>query len=90
MLHETYEIICETLCEQVTGSPLERRVCRQADRFAAAVLMQPEEFSLVAEASGLDVLALQRAYRCSYASVTLRLAETVRITPWKKSAKTLM
>ena len=75
VLHETYEIICETLCEQVTGTPLRRRVCRQADRFAAAVLMQPETFSLMAEASGLDVLALQRAYRCSYSSVTLRLAE---------------
>ena len=81
ILHETYEIICETLCEQVTGTPLRRSVCRQADRFAAAVLMQPGTFSLMAEASGLDVLALQRAYRCSYASVTLRLAETVRNTP---------
>ena len=81
ILHETYEIICETLCEQVTGSPLRGRVCRQADRFAASVLMQPETFSLMAEASGLDVLALQRAYRCSYASVALRLGETVRNTP---------
>ncbi|MYC06784.1 MAG: ImmA/IrrE family metallo-endopeptidase [Chloroflexi bacterium] len=81
ILHETYEIICETLCEQVTGTPLRRRVCRQADRFAAAVLMQPGTFSLMAEASGLDVLALQRAYRCSYASVTLRLAEVVSEFP---------
>jgi len=81
VLHETYEIICETLCEQVTGTPLRKSVCRQADRFAASVLMQPGTFSLMAEASGLDVLALQRAYRCSYASVTLRLAETVRNTP---------
>ncbi len=81
VLHETYEIICETLCNQHYGSPLNRRVCREADRFAAAVLMQPEVFSLMAEASGLDVLALQRHYRCSYASVTLRLAETVRNTP---------
>ena len=81
VLHETYEIICETLCEQVTGMSLRRRVCRQADRFAAAVLMQPGTFSLMAEASGLDVLALQRAYRCSYASVTLRLAEVVSEFP---------
>ena len=81
VLHETYEIICETLCEQVTGTPLRRKVCRPADRFAAAVLMQPENFSLMAEASGLDVLALQRAYRSSYASVTLRLAETVQEYP---------
>ena len=81
VLHETYEIICETLCEQVTGTPLRRMVCRQADRFAASVLMQPETFSLMAEASGLDVLALQRSYRCSYASITLRLAEVVSGIP---------
>lgn len=81
VLHETYEIICETLCDQHYGSPLNRMVCREADRFAAAVLMQPEAFSLMAEASGLDVLALQQHYRCSYASVTLRLAETVRRFP---------
>ena len=81
VLHETYEIICETLSDQYRGAPLARSVCRQADRFAAAVLMQPEAFSLLAESSGLDLLALQRAYRCSYASVTLRLAETVREFP---------
>ena len=81
VLHETYEIICETLSEQESGSPPTWSVCRQADRFAAAVLMQPEAFSLVAESSGLDVLALQRSYRCSYASVTMRLAETVREFP---------
>ncbi len=81
VLHETYEIICETLCDQVTGSPLNRSVCREADRFAAAVLMQPGTFSRMAEESGLDVLALQRAYRCSYASVTLRLAEVMSDIP---------
>ena len=81
VLHETYEIICETLCDQQSGSPLNRSVCREADRFAAAVLMQTEAFSLMARAAGLDVLALQRAYGCSYASVTLRLAEVMRGFP---------
>ena len=81
VLHETYEIICETLSEQESDSPLTWSVCRQADRFAAAVLMQPEAFSLLAESSGLDVLALQRTYRCSYSSVTLRLAEVVAEPP---------
>ena len=81
VLHETYEIICETLSDQDCGAPLVRSVCRQADRFAAAVLMQPEAFSLLAESSGLDVLALQRTYRCSYASVMLRLAEVVTEPP---------
>ena len=43
--------------------------------------MQPQAFSLAAERSGLDVLALQRTYRCSYASVTLRLAEVMEDRP---------
>ena len=81
LLHEAYEIIHETLCDMESGSPPERKVCREADRFAAAALMQPQAFSLVAEGSGLDVLALQRTYRCSYASVTLRLAEVMENHP---------
>ena len=56
-------------------------MCREADRFAAAALMQPRAFSLLAERSGLNVLALQRTYRCSYASVTLRLAEVMENRP---------
>ena len=81
VLHEAYEIIHETLCDLHSGSPPERKVCREADRFAAAVLMQPEAFALLAAQSGFDVLALQKAYRCSYASVALRLAEVVRDQP---------
>lgn len=82
VLHETYEIICETLSEQDSGSPLNQRVCRQADRFAAAVLKQPEAFSSMAESSELDALTLQWTYRCSYASVTLRLSEDrARVPP---------
>ena len=81
MLHEAYEIIHETLCDMESGSPPQRKVCREADRFAAAALMQPLAFSQVAERSGLDVLALQRTYRCSYASVTLRLAEVMEDRP---------
>ena len=81
MLHEAYEIIHETLCDMESNSPPERKVCREADRFAAAALMQPQAFSLAAERSGLDVLALQRTYRCSYASVTLRLAEVMEDRP---------
>ena len=81
VLHETYEIINETLWDMHSGDTPDREVCREADRFAAAVLMQPESFSLFAEASGFDVLALQRQYRCSYASVTIRLAEVIREQP---------
>ena len=46
-----------------------------------SALVPPQAFSLAAERSGLDVLALQRTYRCSYASVTLRLAEVMEDRP---------
>ena len=81
VIHETYEIIHETLCDMHSDSPPERKVCREADRFAAAVLMQPEAFALFAEQSGFDVIALQKQYRCSYAAVTIRLAEVMREPP---------
>ena len=81
VVHETYEIIHETLCDMDSGSPPERNVCREADRFAAAVLMQPEDFASLAAESGLDVLALQREFHCAYSSVTIRLAEVVRTPP---------
>ena len=47
VLHEAYEIIHETLCDMESGSPPQRKVCREADRFAAAALMQPQAFSEV-------------------------------------------
>ena len=81
VLHEDYEIIHETLWDMHSASKPVLDVCREANRFAAAVLMQPEEFSRLAEASGLDLLALQREYRCAYAAVALRLAEVVRRPP---------
>ena len=81
VVHETYEIIHETLCDMDSNSPPERRVCTQADRFAAAVLMHPRAFEPLALEWGLDVLALQRAFQCSYAAVTIRLAEVLRRPP---------
>ncbi len=82
VLHEGYEIMHETLCEMDTGTKAEREVCREADRFAAAALMQPGEFRELALASGLDVIALQREYGYAYAAVALRLAEVVRSLPY--------
>ena len=82
MLHETYEIMHETLCDLATGTQPVEEVCRQADRFAAGVLMQPGEFRTLALASGLDVMALQREYGYAYAAVTMRLAEVVRGLPY--------
>ena len=81
VLHEAYEIIHETLCALHSDDPPERSVCREADRFAAAVLMPPEIFSAYALASGLDVVALQAMFQCSYASVAIRLAEVMRRQP---------
>ena len=81
MVHETYEIIYETLCDMDSGSPPDRIVCTQAERFAAAVLMQPRAFEPLALEWGLDVLKLQRAFQCSYAAVTIRLAEVLRQPP---------
>ncbi len=82
VVHETYEIIHETLWDMNSGDAPDRIVCTQADRFAAAVLMQPRAFAPLALEYGLDVLALQRAFRCSYASVTIRLAEVLRQPPF--------
>ncbi len=81
VLHETYEIINETVCHMWFGSKPAHPACRRADRFAAAVLMQPERFAASAEASGFDVIALQREYGRSYASVALRLPEVMRTQP---------
>ena len=81
VVHETYEIIHETLCDMESGSAPEQAVCTQAERFAAAVLMQPRAFAPLALEWGLDVLKLQRAFQCSYAAVTIRLAEVLREPP---------
>ena len=81
VLHEMYEIMHETLCELHSGTRAPTKVCREADRFAAEVLMQPEGFRALAEAWRLDVAALQQEYRYAYAAVALRLAEVVRHPP---------
>ncbi len=82
VLHESYEIMHETLCDLNTGTKAEQEVCREANRFAAAVLMQPGKFLELSLASGLDVIALQREYRYAYAAVAMRLAEVVRSLPY--------
>ena len=81
VLHEAYEIIHETMCDLHSGGPPCRTVCREADRFAAAVLMQPDVFLPYARASGLDVATLHDQFGCAYSSVALRMAELVRDPP---------
>ncbi len=43
--------------------------------------MQPRAFKPLALEWGLDVLKLQRAFRCSYAAVSIRMAEVLRDPP---------
>ena len=81
VLHETYEIVHEQVWHQRHGSPLERKVCPEADRFAAAVMMPPDTFEAYALATGLDVLELQRVFRCAYYAVTRRLGEVMGRQP---------
>ncbi|MXY46048.1 MAG: ImmA/IrrE family metallo-endopeptidase [Chloroflexi bacterium] len=82
ILHELYEITLDRLAEiHSHGVPVpsgpDPVICRQAERFAAAVLMQPDIFLSYAQASGLDLVPLQDAFGCAYSSVALRLAEVV-------------
>ena len=59
IIHETYEIIHEALCDLESGAPPDEGVPREeADRFAAAVLMQPGTFADFARSSGLGFLGL--------------------------------
>ena len=83
VLHELYEIIRERLTDlhPPVRKPQGEEMCREAERFAAAVLMQPEVFSVFAERSGLDVVALQRAYGRAYSTVALRLVEVLQSQP---------
>ena len=77
LLHEAYEIVHETLGKRGHGQPSKREVCLAADRFAAAVLMPADIFDAYARASGLDVAALHRVFRCSYAAAAIRLGEVM-------------
>ena len=81
LLHETYEIIHETQGEGYGGPETIARVCNEADRFAAAVLMQREPFEVFAMATGLDVIALRGQFQRSYRSVALRLGEVMSHQP---------
>ena len=81
LLHEGYEIVYETLWDRCQNEAPERKVCSEADRFAAAVLMPPETFAAYARASGLDVVALHRVFGCSYSAAALRLGEVLCAQP---------
>lgn len=79
VLHEAFEIVCETLLDMQDRPPAPptKATCRSADRFAAAVLMQPEVFADRAKSCGLDVIDLHHEFGRSFASITMRLAEVL-------------
>ena len=81
LLHEAYEIVNETLGKRGHEQPLKRKVCLDADRFAAAVRMPADIFDAYARASGLDVVALHGVFRCSYAAAAIRLGEVMDCQP---------
>ena len=81
LLHEAYEIVHETLGKRGHEQPSKRKVCLDADRFAAAVLMPADIFDAYARASGLDVVALHGVFRCSYAAAAIRLGEVMDRQP---------
>ena len=81
LLHEAYEIVHETLWKRCRDQPPERKVCPEADRFAAAALMPADIFDAYARASGLDVVALRGVFRCSYAAAAIRLGEVMDCQP---------
>ena len=81
LLHEAYEIVHETLWKRGHDQPPERKVCLDADRFAAAALMPADIFDAYARASGLDVVALHGVFRCSYAAAAIRLGEVMDRQP---------
>ena len=86
VLHEMYEITLERMDEiHSPGMPVQSGpdpvICQQAERFAAAALMQPDIFLPYAQASGLDVAALHDVFGCAYSSAALRLTEVVRDPP---------
>ena len=81
LFHETYEIICEMLWDRCLGQPPQGDICPLADRFAAAVMMPAGVFAAYAQASGLDLLELQRNFRCAYLSAARRLGEVMGHQP---------
>ena len=81
LAHEIYEIILENMGVKDSGGPPDPLVCLQAERFAVAVLMQPDIFAPCALDCGLDVVALHDQFGSAYASAALRLAEVVKRPP---------
>ena len=81
LFHEAYEIVYETLGKRGCEQPSKRKVCLDADRFAAAALMPADIFDAYARPSGLDVVTLHGVFRCSYASAAIRLGEVMDCQP---------
>ena len=76
ILHEIYEIIWHHLRDLGAARQEDAAAAeREAEHFAAAVLLPAEEFRTDALRMGFDVVGLQRAWRRSYPLVARRLQE---------------
>ena len=86
IMHELYEAVQETFERLVHGYQAHRdptTLCMKpyADRFAAAVLMQPDVFVAAILETGLDICALRRYFNFSnrsYSSVAIRIKELLK------------
>jgi hypothetical protein len=84
IVHECYEAIHEGFEELEPGYHAQRsssNLCMnpRSDKFAAAVLMQPEVFTAAIMETGLDMCSLRRYFRNRYyASVAIRTRELFR------------
>ena len=81
VLHETCEIIHEQVWDRHCDCQPARGICPEAERFSAATLMPRDVFAAYAQASGLDVAALQNLFRCAYSAVALRMSEVMLRQP---------
>ena len=80
VLHETYEIIEEMLNDRQVDPARDRRLCREADRFAWSVLELPDMFATCAGASRRAQRPRRLASSLAGASL-LRLAHSGRRLP---------
>ncbi|MCL0057739.1 hypothetical protein M1N05_01535 [Dehalococcoidales bacterium] len=79
MMHELYEIIAEQSerwCASYRALPIPQ-ICAQANRFAAAALMQAEVFLRALFESGFDTVELHHRFWKAYSSVAIRAVEVL-------------
>ncbi len=84
LLHEAYEIVDKTFSKMLSSYPgiKEPALSRNADRFAAAVLMPPKFISGKMEESGCDPVLLGEELELSHQALLISFAERLQDTPF--------